>query len=166
MNGWFRAHRGHAGDIHYRSRLKGWNIPQHLIFPEELREAVRSVLLCHAVSAHSVAIGAAGELSSLPTFLIYNILEFMHWDWFAELRRDDDEEEEEGVFTRLAQIRAAINGNPRLNNEPGGIDGWLMRYFLSQQNNDEGITMSDDDDYDDDEYDYDEGDDDDGEDES
>ena len=92
----------------------------------------------------------------------------MHWDWFAELRRDDDEEEEEeeGVFTRLAQIRAAINGNPRLNNEPGGIDGWLMRYFLSQQNNDEGITMSDDDDYDDDEYDYDEGDDDDGEDES
>ena len=114
---------------------------------------MRSLLLCHAVSAHpqqgippssseKVAIPLQGTLSRLPTFLIYNILEFMHWDWFVELREVQAEgEEEEGalpghISAMISEIRQFILGNPDLANiaatTDGGVDS-LVRYFMQQQ---------------------------------
>lgn len=51
VNGWYRSYRGIAGTVHYHMRWKGWTPERHREFPEELREAVRTMLLCNVDSA-------------------------------------------------------------------------------------------------------------------
>lgn len=58
-NGWYRGGRGLAGALRYHMRYKGWTVFEHSKFPQPLREAVRTMLLCQnrdvqsAVTIHS-----------------------------------------------------------------------------------------------------------------
>lgn len=46
-HGWYRAHRALAGSITYTAQRKGWTPFEHRIFPEPLKNAVVSLLMCH-----------------------------------------------------------------------------------------------------------------------
>jgi hypothetical protein len=52
VNGWYRAHRGLAGNVRYTARRKGWDIWGHQLFPLSLRRAVRTMLLLNAQASN------------------------------------------------------------------------------------------------------------------
>lgn len=78
VNGWYRAYRGPAGMFSYTVSLKGWNPWEHSIFPYHLKDSVRCMLLVNN------RIHPRNALSRLPPFVVYHVLEFLHWDWFIE----------------------------------------------------------------------------------
>lgn len=51
VHGWYRSYRGLAGSVHYHMRWKGWSPERHREFPEALRCAVRTMLLCNLNAA-------------------------------------------------------------------------------------------------------------------
>jgi hypothetical protein len=65
-HGWYRSWRGLAGSVAYKARRKGWTPFQHAIFPEELKDAVRTLLLCNNRIEEDIegaaCIPAAGDL--------------------------------------------------------------------------------------------------------
>eukprot|EP01035_Chromulina_nebulosa_P025838 gene25838-33757_t len=113
VRGWYRSYRGLAGRLTYAVRWKGWTPMTHSIFPKALKktgivklsdflnmaQAVFTMLLCEKCDQPFEVVyrGDSGEiavirnrclkgrLSSLPLFVIYNIMEFMHHDWFANI---------------------------------------------------------------------------------
>eukprot|EP01036_Dinobryon_divergens_P026708 gene26708-35387_t len=99
VRGWYRSYRGLAGRLTYAVRWKGWTPMTHSIFPKALKKAVFTMLLCEKCDQPFEVVyrGDSGEiavirnrclkgrLSSLPLFVIYNIMEFMHHDWFANI---------------------------------------------------------------------------------
>lgn len=97
QQGWYRSYRGPAGSIRYCAKWKGWSPFEHAIFPLPLKSAVMTMLLCHNRQLQST-VGAEGAItsnilytiSSLPRYLIYYILEFMHFDWYIECTQDND----------------------------------------------------------------------------
>jgi hypothetical protein len=46
FNGWYRSYRGLSGGVKYHAKWKGWSIPEHIKFPDPLRKAVYTMLLC------------------------------------------------------------------------------------------------------------------------
>lgn len=78
--GWYRKYRGLAGAISYKRHMKGWMIESHSSFPNIVKKNVVQVLNCqNQCSRDNESIG------KLPLFLIYNILEYITWDWFENL---------------------------------------------------------------------------------
>lgn len=84
--GWYRAWRGLAGSVRYTSVLKGWRPDTHRVFPDELRLAVRVLLLCNAKGPEAEGKSAVRrtelQLSDVPLHVLYYTMEFMHWDWY------------------------------------------------------------------------------------
>ena len=88
-HGWYREWRGPAGTIQYKYRLKSWSPRENVIFPKDFRDAVFTMLLCQHKEVfdqnHNGGKNTfATSLFSLPTYLIYNIIEFCNWDFFAQ----------------------------------------------------------------------------------
>lgn len=48
--GWYRSNRTIAGTVRYRSKLKGWNMEEHKVFPPPMRAAVATMLKAQKVS--------------------------------------------------------------------------------------------------------------------
>ena len=65
--------RGPAGAVSYAAQPARWTLPRHALFPTELQLAVREVLLA--------SVRPESPLSTLPTHLLFRILEACHWDW-------------------------------------------------------------------------------------
>jgi len=218
VNGWYRSWRGLAGSVAYRAKWKGWSPMEHRLFPTELKDAVRTMLLCQGREREEVAAAslkgeesdlkrAAGsssssggssssagamecdivgtdvdvnvslyaapklvpspqsfKLSKLPKYVVYNILEYVHWDWckeVADFRRE--QELRAKMMEENARIqRAAAAGG-------GSLDGAsARRQFLrsmAQAILPQPVTHTDDDDEDNDDDDDDNDDDDDDDDE-
>ena len=72
INGWYRAHRGLAGNLRYSARLKGWNIWEHALFPRPMREAVRSMLLLNTHASNAVMDHRLANLSPEIIHHYYN----------------------------------------------------------------------------------------------
>ena len=88
-HGWYREYRGPAGCISYKYRLKSWSPRENIMFPRDFRDAVFTMLLCqHKEVLHNSLSGGkstfATSLFSLPTFVIYHIIEFCNWDFFKQ----------------------------------------------------------------------------------
>lgn len=86
---WYRNYRCMAGTVTYKARRKGWSPFTHRIFPKEMRLGVVAMLHCQL---RDIAFTRAPFSLLSDKFIVYNILEFCHWDWFD---REEDEEEEE-----------------------------------------------------------------------
>eukprot|EP01032_Pedospumella_encystans_P009037 gene9037-10673_t len=70
------------------------NLPLPLCAPPRAhlpqRTAVQSrQQQCYASMAQLLNVCQGRRISGLPKFVIYNILEFMHWDWFEECYEDE-----------------------------------------------------------------------------
>jgi len=93
QNGWYRSYRGLSGSISYSRKAKGWHPHCHQLFPLPLRESVRQMLLCHLkgsdeegiISTGAVVSGHGPGLAVIPLHVLYYLMEFMHWDWFADV---------------------------------------------------------------------------------
>jgi hypothetical protein len=46
QHGWYRSWRGLAGTVSYKAKWKGWNPWEHRLFTRELKDAVKTMLLC------------------------------------------------------------------------------------------------------------------------
>lgn len=150
QHGWYRAWRGLAGTVSYKTKWKGWSPLEHCLFPQDLKDAVKTMLMsqhrmvgiklgrklnakaipwfpsCQSAIAQTATLalddsdseeyphereenyvfdidskGKASfptssvwskpknskqlQLNLLPKYVVYYILEFMHWDWFREI---------------------------------------------------------------------------------
>lgn len=112
QHGWYRSYRGLAGSVAYSMQWKGWSIPRHIEFPLPLKQAVKSMLLCNyrlarlPQSSSSLGTDSAAAiediqpvvrkrvagLGQLPVQVVFNILEFMHFDWFEEVIENEEDE--------------------------------------------------------------------------
>lgn len=120
--GWYRSYRGPAGIVKYHAKWKGWSPFEHRIFPIPLKSAVLAMLLCHnrrfedtPLLMESMPLASAESsnaittprpsltLSSLPRDIIYNILQFMHFDWFIDCVVEDNDEHAEGIDDTVAR---------------------------------------------------------------
>jgi hypothetical protein len=45
-HGWYRSFRGLAGSVQYKRRIKGWQLHEHRIYPEVMRDAIKETLMC------------------------------------------------------------------------------------------------------------------------
>jgi hypothetical protein len=96
-HGWYRMYRGLSGGVRYKSRLKGWTPFSHSIFPSALKESVITMLLCQqelnetSCDNRSVTTVAA-PIKKVTPHIVYNILEYMHWDWFQECQKPNPNE--------------------------------------------------------------------------
>ena len=61
--GWYRHYRTIAGHVRYRSRLKGWNMREHSIFPEGMRRAVFAMMAAQKVVPRSIPYSASAPVS-------------------------------------------------------------------------------------------------------
>jgi len=77
--GWFRGPRGLAGSIRYLEIPAVWSVERNRDFPAEYRQAVRTLLVCHAVGNQR---GRKSKLPVIPTELLFHILEFADYRWF------------------------------------------------------------------------------------
>ncbi|KAJ1410926.1 hypothetical protein B484DRAFT_455741, partial [Ochromonadaceae sp. CCMP2298] len=71
-------------------------------------------------AAQAVRAVVGHDLSALPVHVVYNILEFMHWDWFEEL--DIAEAVEDSTLMMRSRLRASMTTRGR-----GGEQGLLFR---------------------------------------
>lgn len=90
VHGWYRSYRGLAGSLKYHSVWKGWNVFEHQLFPQPLKNAVLVMLMAQnrryaqltsssSSSANSEVVNPLEEtnlISRLPMQLIYYIMEF------------------------------------------------------------------------------------------
>jgi hypothetical protein len=72
VQGWYRAYRALAGNLSYTVRRKGWTPFEHKIFPEPLKQAVKTLLMCqnqdHFLRSRSASIeGGTPSLSRQPS---------------------------------------------------------------------------------------------------
>lgn len=71
--GWYRAYRALAGSVTYTVKRKGWTPFEHKIFPEPLKQAVKTVLMCqnqdHYLRSRSASDAGTGtpHLSRQPS---------------------------------------------------------------------------------------------------
>ena len=73
-HGWYRLNRGLSGRLTYFAVPYHWSIAQHTTFPQSLRSAVKTLLLCQKHKGST--------LQALPVHVIVqHILPRMHWDW-------------------------------------------------------------------------------------
>jgi hypothetical protein len=83
-NGWYRSYRSLAGTVSYRVKPKGWTIFDHLTFPNELKDSVKTALLCQTRQRQLKFCPGKGASDDsyhpvvvLPPFLLNYIFEFM-----------------------------------------------------------------------------------------
>jgi hypothetical protein len=143
---------------------------------------------CNSLSTNTNTNTNGLTIYNLPKFLIYNILEYIHWDWFDEVtaaRQREQDELNELDMDKLSSSRKLVNNSHlpsrmmienllrqmgvivgNVETEEDQINNYnavseVMEYYLSQQGqNDGGGGDDDDDDYDEEEDDYDVGNDD------
>ena len=154
-HGWYRAHRGLAGGLRYKSTLKGWSPFSHSIFPKPLKQAVSTMLMCqHEMVGEEERLktnAVTVPIKRVTPHIIYNICEFMHWDWFIDC--EDPAYGQKGANYDFAEtIARRLGVDP---NDGGSAMQFIMNYIQNQ--NGSGDNEDDEDDEDDEDYDDDYG---------
>lgn len=182
VHGWYRAFRGLAGSIRYTAKWKGWSPFNHSEFPPALKKGVKALLLCqncrnpHAVAANTGEVARVSAdvgsnvvttgsrklcFSDLPVYVVYNIMEFMHWDWFQEIEEDNNADRSDNnaqnsrerypMGSRVLSQAAQLFGN-----NGGGAQGFLLSLLQQMsapgQEHDDDFLVYMDDEHDDDDY--------------
>mmetsp|Transcript_12713 Transcript_12713/g.24117 ORF Transcript_12713/g.24117 Transcript_12713/m.24117 type:complete len:425 (-) Transcript_12713:125-1399(-) len=72
-HGWYRGLRGLAGEVTYTAQVKMWSPNTHRVFPQNMQQAARSLIMCHYKNE--------SVLSKLPLDVVLRILECCDWTW-------------------------------------------------------------------------------------
>jgi len=139
QHGWYRSFRGLAGAMSYSYNRKGWHPHVHFQFPLEIRESVRHILLCHTKGLCCPQTGCRildRGLPVLPKFVVYYIMEFMHWDWFDGLSSSLYRAEEQ------SQRQTSIAAREQSATSSTGRDATARGLFYSVSSGEEGGEYS------------------------
>jgi hypothetical protein len=102
--GAWRPDREFVGRLRYGVRRLLWVPRHHHAFPRGFRRTVVTLLLCHK---------RPGPMSRLEKMVVFNIINFLPWDWSPHAAQQVEEDEEDAETRALVEHRAREDENQR-----------------------------------------------------
>jgi hypothetical protein len=112
------------------------------MFPQQVRDGVIIMLLCQIRSfSHTHA-----QISLLADkFIIFNVLEYCHWDWFDQTKEDEEVQQSSLTKNRPLTLHERLRMMLRGGSEQGTGDDGVIRGLMNLIDY-EGLVDDDDDD--------------------